>query len=181
MNKVRILACLFISSFLLTGYSCQKASNAQNGTEVVVNKQIKLPEKVDFESKVQSKNISLGTPTNVKYTITSDKDWCHAVQQGNTLKISVDINDNTDVRQATLTVKGGETETKINVRQLGTDPAILVDIDIFSMQAVGGNLDFEITTNIQFEVKLPDWITLPSEARAMRKEQRHYVVQANKN
>ena len=181
MNKVRILACLFISSFLLTGYSCQKASNAQNGTEVVVNKQIKLPEKVDFESKVQSKNISLGTPANVKYTITSDKDWCHAVQQGNTLKISVDINDDTDVRQATLTVKGGETETKINVRQLGTDPAILVDRDIFSMQAVGGNLDFEITTNIQFEVKLPDWITPPSEARAMRKEQRHYVVQANKN
>ena len=97
------------------------------------------------------------------------------------LKISVDLNDDTEIRQAVLTVKSGGAEAKINVRQLGTDPAILVDRDIFSLPSIGGNLDFEITTNVKLDVKLPDWITPPNEARAMRKEQRHYVVLVNKN
>ena len=183
MNKLQILTCLFISSLLLTGYSCQKGfSGVENNTAgVIASNPTKLPDRVDFESKGHSKNISLGTLKNVKFTITSNKNWCRAVQQGNTLKISVDLNDDTEIRQAVLTVRSGGAEAKINIRQLGTDPAILVDHDIFSLPSIGGNLDFEITTNVKLDVKLPDWITPPNEARAMRKEQRHYVVLANKN
>lgn len=168
-------------SLSLGGYACKTSDTSQehSSTEIIgKQQQSKLPQNIDFKSEATSKNINLGSSTN--YQISSSQSWCRASQQGSTLKVSVELNDDTEIREAQLTLKAGEAEKKITVRQIGTAPAILVNQDIFSFPASGGKLDFEITTNVQIEVKLPEWITAPQEARAMRKEQRSYIVQPNK-
>ena len=126
----------------------------------------------------------------MKWTITtnatawsarSDKNWCHPTVSGKLLKISVDESEERLVREATVSVTADEQLKTIKVRQLGYDAAILIDQQAFEVEVVGGQINFSVTTNVEIEVTLPDWITEKPKSRSpeMVTTEHTYVVKAS--
>lgn len=121
---------------------------------------------VDFKSESGNQNIIIATNID-SWTAKSDKSWCHTTVHGETLNISVDESDERYVREATITVTAADQTKTIKVRQLGYEPAILIDEQTFEVSATGGDIQFSITTNVEVEIKRPDWITTKPKSRAL--------------
>lgn len=180
--KLRYLTPLLLATgLLLASPSCKTADSGPNtttggGTTVTPGSQTKHD--IDFKAAAASKQINLGT--DVTWQVQSSQSWCKASQVGRNLKIEVEANEDADVREAILTLSSSAGKRTITVHQLGQGPAILVDQSAFDqVSAAGAPLDFVITTNVDYEVKLPDWIKTP--ARALRREAVSYLVTPNKS
>lgn len=113
---------------------------------------------VDFKSEASEQSVTI-TTNAASWTTQSDKNWCHPVISGKLLKISVDESEERLVREATVTVTADSQSKTIRVRQLGYDAAILIDEQAFEVDVVGGQINFNVTTNVEVEITLPDWIT----------------------
>ena len=176
MKTFRLFSLLCAAILGMIFVSCKAAEEPNRGKGGGVNtSQTKLPDNIDFKSESSSKTIQVGDLPQ-GWRAQSDQSWCSAKPQGKILIVEVQTNDDTEIRQAKLTISSSAGEKYINVRQLGTAPAILVDKQIFTIPASGGPIDFVITTNTQIEVKLPEWVKSPSELKAMRKESHSYVA-----
>ena len=71
-------------------------------------------------------------------------------------------NKDNDSRKGSLTVKAGSLTETIKIEQLGIAPAILVGAEIYAINAQGGEIEIEITSNIDYDIIIPetvDWIT----------------------
>lgn len=70
----------------------------------------------------------------------------------------------------------------VNVRQLGSEPAILISQQIFTVEASGSDIAFDVTTNVSVTITLPEWIKeKPAGTRAseMVTTTHNYIVTAN--
>lgn len=63
------------------------------------------------------------------------------------------------MRKATVTVIAADQTKTITVRQLGYEAAILVDQSSFEVGVIGGEIQFDVTTNVEVAITLPEWIT----------------------
>lgn len=136
-----------------------------------------------YDYKADYRTGSIPITTNIsQIKVESDKSWCRAKYENQRINLSLDPNPDFEMRMATLTVTGGEFKKKVQVRQLGEKPQILVDQASYDVGAAGAGLDFVVTANVEVEVKHPDWISKPSEARAaeLRKLPFSYVANPNK-
>ena len=122
-------------------------------------------ETVDFKSESGSQNVAVTTNVDT-WTVKSDKNWCHPSADGKALKISVDESDERYVRKATVTVIAADQTKTITVRQLGYEAAILVDQPSFEVGVIGGEIQFDVTTNVEVAITLPEWITAKPASRA---------------
>ena len=122
-------------------------------------------ETVDFNSESGSQNVAVTTNVDT-WTVKSDKNWCHPSADGKALKISVDESDERYVRKATVTVTAADQTKTITVRQLGYEAAILVDQPSFEVGVIGGEIQFDVTTNVEVAITLPEWITAKPASRA---------------
>lgn len=122
-------------------------------------------ETVDFNSESGSQNVAVTTNVDT-WTVKSDKNWCHPSADGKALKISVDESDERYVRKATVTVIAADQTKTITVRQLGYEAAILVDQSSFEVGVIGGEIQFDVTTNVEVAITLPEWITAKPASRA---------------
>lgn len=122
-------------------------------------------ETVDFNSESGSQNVAVTTNVDI-WTVKSDKNWCHPSADGKALKISVDESDERYVRKATVTVIAADQTKTITVRQLGYEAAILVDQPSFEVGVIGGEIQFNVTTNVEVAITLPEWITAKPASRA---------------
>ena len=122
-------------------------------------------ETVDFNSESGSQNVAVTTNVDT-WTVKSDKNWCHPSADGKALKISVDESDERYVRKATVTVTAADQTKTITVRQLGYEAAILVDQPNFEVGVIGGEIQFDVTTNVEVAITLPEWITAKPASRA---------------
>ncbi|MEG2855014.1 M60 family metallopeptidase [Bacteroides sp.] len=120
---------------------------------------------VDFNNTAGEQEIAVTTNVD-DWVFKSDKAWCRPFANGQTLKISVDESDERLVREATITITAANQTKAVKVRQLGYEPAILVDKQLFSAEAIGGDIQLSITTNVKVDVKLPEWITTAPATRA---------------
>ena len=111
---------------------------------------------------------SLGTIlTNTDFDIVSDSPWCKVVRYSDN-KVSnfrVDVEENLYAvkRVATLTVTAeGCTDRYIKVRQDAAAPILSVGAGqtSFTLTQNAAELQLDITSNVNVEVTLPDWITL---------------------
>lgn len=135
---------------------------------------------VDFKSEAGEQSVTITTNATA-WSARSDKNWCHPTVSGKLLKISVDESEERLVREATVSVTADEQLKTIKVRQLGYDAAILIDQQAFEVEVVGGQINFSVTTNVEIEVTLPDWITEKPKSRSpeMVTTEHTYVVKAS--
>ena len=176
MKTIRLFSLLCAAILSLACVSCKVDDDPGRGKKRGENgSQTTLPENIDFKSESSSKIIQVGDLPQ-GWRVESNQSWCSAKPRGKTLHVEVQTNEETEVRQAKLTLSSSAGEKYITVRQLGVAPAILIDKQIFTLPASGGGIDFVITTNTQVEVKLPEWVKAPSELKAMHKESHAYVA-----
>lgn len=131
-------------------------------------------------------NSSLNIQTNVDdWSATVDpaaSAWLRASKQGGTLNISASENDNFDVRNGKIIIKANSLTETIGVAQLGVAPSILVSNEVITVGADGGVVNLEITSNIEYEIIIPDdvsWIlpkTTPSTRVAMVTKEYEYDI-----
>lgn len=121
---------------------------------------------VDFANEGGMQNV--GIITNVDtWSATSNQSWCIVSPNGKMLKIEVLESNERSVREAEIVVKASGLDKSIKVRQLGYDAAILVSNQLFSISAAGGEVAFDVTTNVEVEVTtILDWMKPKLETRA---------------
>ncbi|MCH5330569.1 MAG: M60 family metallopeptidase, partial [Alistipes sp.] len=83
-------------------------------------------------------------------------DWCHVARSYDNEKglyLAVDQNEELDIRTAEFTAGAGNKIYTINVRQLGTSPAILVSNRLVDSR--GGEFEIEVVSNIPIRMNKP--------------------------
>ena len=184
----KILFTLLCSLFLFTA-----CSDDDERSEAAPYLRIpEIAQSLHYLKDVQRENIKIETNCE-DWTITSDKDWCDAHRISSNpqmFRLALDENNELNLREAKLTLKAsGITET-ITVKQLGTQPAILVSPEkLDNLSDTKNNYELVITTNVSsFKWDIPEkdktWLSI-SEApvedftRAMIDSKYILTVQSN--
>lgn len=89
------------------------------------------------------------------------KSWLSAVKEGTLLKIEVTTNTAT-ARTATLLLAGNGIQKEVKVQQIGASPSISPDKDIIKLDKFATDFELVITTNVEYDIILPDWVTQKS-------------------
>jgi hypothetical protein len=141
----------------------------------------------NFSQPKQSINIPINTNLDdTNWDLRSDATWCAAVKNRQNDKpviyMEVEANTGLYVRTATVSVHSSVRNYEIHVRQLGYGSDILVDRQTFSFDAAGGNLEFIVTSNVDVDITVPDWIEEIPATRAIENVSRRYkyLVKANR-
>lgn len=137
-------------------------------------------EAVDFANTAGAKLVDV-VASDPSWSAKSDKSWCHPSPNGKQLKINVDESDERLVREAIITVESDGLSKTIKVRQLGYEAAILIDKQRFEMPAVGGEVKFSVTTNVDVKITLPDWIKEKPKPRAVAMVTTEYSYQVSQS
>lgn len=117
-------------------------------------------ETVDFAQEGGTKAIKITTNVGEwDANVTEGDNWCLISKSSNTLTIRTVENEGREVREAKVLVSGGGISKIIQVRQLGAELALLISKQLFTVDAIGGNIAFDITTNVdEFEIETSSWI-----------------------
>ncbi len=109
---------------------------------------------------------SISVTSNVDWTVSCPDAWVTVTPSsgtGNgTFKITVTANDKFDPRSSTVTVKAGDKTATVRVSQLSLTPSILVSPANLDVDAAGGTVSADVTSNAPWTVTVPsgiDWIT----------------------
>lgn len=125
---------------------------------------------VNFEEASSEKEITVNCNTTWTYTTQGDDtSWLHLSQDNQSLLISVDENEDKNVRQASIVITASSLQETIEVAQLGWGKAILLSPASASLAAVGGTISLEVTTNVDYEALIPEtceWITPSTDTRS---------------
>lgn len=155
---------IFLSTFVILTACSEKTENIPPFLEVG-------SKAVSFSNTSSSRDITVKCHTD-DWTATVSggaASWLRATPQNGLLHISADENSNLSVRTGEIKVTAGNLSETITVEQLGKEPAILLSPESFSLSADGGNIELEVTSNIEYEIIIPDeavWIKTKPSARS---------------
>ena len=130
--------------------------------------------------------IRLEIQSNIDFVVSeSSVDWLHEVTtkalQTHTIKYQVDKNETYDSRSTQLTVtnvKTGKQEI-VNITQTPKD-AIIVAKNEYTIDAVGGKIDFDIYTNVELEISTSvDWIEQSLATRGLETKPLSFIIAEN--
>lgn len=76
-------------------------------------------EREELTLSYQSGEYTVGVTSNIDWSVSSDRDWCTAVRDGEQLKIRAELNSTTAARPAVVTVRGGTLTRTVSVSQEG--------------------------------------------------------------
>lgn len=173
--KIENMINLFLTlCMLLSGWGCK-----EDRTETVPFLSVGV-DTVDFGAATDSKNVKV--ETNREWTVKTDSVWCDASVDGKELKLSVTENTGRKIRETQVTLTAATLNKKILVRQLGQNAALLFSQPTFAVHAVGKEVSVGITTNTDWGIHTPDWITADSVWKFSEKGAENtfsFVVQAN--
>lgn len=172
MTKHFIL-CFVLQALLFVGCT---SPDQLISSELTVNKK-----SLDFYNKSSAQEVSVSADGG-DWSARADQSWCHLSQSDQIVTIAVDDSPESSVREATVTVRSGTQTRQVRVRQLGSDPAILIDEQEFHVDAVGGDVNFNVTTNVDVNITLPSWIqnkVASTRASEMVTTNHSYTVQKN--
>lgn len=132
-----------------------KIYQAQKNTIIISQKNIIVDENggdVEFEVK-----------SNIDYTISEPNvDWLHILKSraltSQTLRYTVDANTTYDSRETSIIITSDNFADTINIAQTQKDAIVLAKNE-YGFTAEGGELDFEILTNVDVTVSIPDSIS----------------------
>lgn len=140
-----------------------------------------------YEVDSKGGNISVEVKANINFEVEVKADWIKQVKSSNTralvtsnLNFTIEPNETGDKREGEIIIKSGELSETVKVYQGFGDFITLTKKD-FTIPEEGGNVDIEIKSTFDYEVKmLPnvDWIT-EVQSRAVSTHTHHYTVSPN--
>ena len=102
---------------------------------------------------------TVSVTSNVDWTVSCPDAWVTVSPSsgtGNgTFKISVQENKAFEARTSTVTVKAGDKSSTVKVSQLGLTPSILVAPATLEVEAAGGTVSVDVTSNSPWTVSVP--------------------------
>lgn len=110
--------------------------------------------------------------------------WMEARPVGSSLRITVGENTASGTRKGEIKVVADNISETITVEQLGTEPAILLSAEIFTVAPQGGDVLLEVTSNIEYDMMLPeeiDWITIDLETRSTEMVKTEFQIRVEWN
>lgn len=141
---------------------------------------------VNFNSVASAREIDVKTSSEDWTAIVQSgaQSWVEAIRRGSTLKIVVSENRELNSRKAEIKVVAGNLTETIIVEQLGTEPAILLSFELFTLSADGEDISLEITSNIDYDVVIPEaikWVKLKPEVRSVEMVKKEYLFEVGWN
>ena len=140
-----------------------------------------------YEVDSKGGNISVEVKANINFEVEVKADWIKQVKSSNTralvtsnLNFTIEPNETGDKREGEIIIKSGELSETIKVYQ-GYEDFITLTKKDFTIPEEGGNVDVEIKSTLNYEVKMlsdVDWIT-EIQSRAVSTHTHHYTVSPN--
>lgn len=139
-----------------------------------------------YEVASKGGNISVEVKANINFEVEVRADWIkqqtektRALTTSN-LNFTIEPNETGDKREGEIIIKSGELSETIKVYQ-GFEDFITLTKKDFTIPEEGGNVDIEIKSTLDYEVKMLsdiDWIT-EIQSRAVSTHTHHYTVSPN--
>lgn len=122
-----------------------------------------------FEVEAEGGEVAIEVKANIdfEYSIEeSAKDWVEykttrALKTSN-LVFEVKENDDTDKREAKITIKSGEFSEVVTIYQAGAEPTIVISQNEYVVSSDGETIAVEVASNVDVTIELPteaDWVT----------------------
>lgn len=143
--------------------------------------------KSKFEVSAQGEQIAIEVNANIsfEYEIAqADKSWISYVgtraMTTSRLLFSISPNEETTIREGTITITSGIGTEIIKIYQFGAAPALVLTQKNYTVPSEGQTIKVELNSNVDYEVVMPsvDWIT-KSPTRAMSTHTHYYTVAPN--
>ena len=160
--KKHLISMIFAAIVPLLLYACSAEEE-----KTVTSTTLEVAQSaIDFKSDAGTRDIAIVTDAD-NWTARSDKDWCSVAVNGSTLTVNVSGYDGKETREAVIRVTADALTETVNVRQLGSDPAILISQQTFTVETSGSDIAFDVTTNVPVTITLPEWVKeKPADTRA---------------
>ncbi len=146
---------------LLFGLACEP-KQVLDETFLKISDQDKA---VNFLASKSAQTISISS--NAKdWTFSVEKDaksWLKVTKKDKSIRLSTTENQLVDERKTVLTVSAGKLSEEIKITQMGTGSNILVSPTSLTANEFSDVQELSITSNVEYEIKLPSWITIKSD------------------
>lgn len=154
------LALLFFSLQLSVCWACSDEEE-----QIVETPHLEVTTlSLNFEEEGGSKELTVDCNTDWKCNVQEGSSWCRVERQENRLIVSVDENEDKNIRRAMLCFAASTLTDTVRIAQLGWGKAILLSSENASVQATGGTVEVEVTTNVDYTCELEkgcDWVDIP--------------------
>ena len=111
-------------------------------------------------------SFTIGLKTNIDFNYEVEGDWIKYVSTkaytDKTLTFSAEPNDGVQKREGSVTVKGGGFSETVKVYQSGEEPTLVISQDEYNLEAEGGSIVVEVSSNVAVTMTIPEnagWIT----------------------
>ena len=146
-------------------------------------KTIFVVSQTEFNVPSDGGEISFTVTSNVKYEVNCNPaTWIKNTSKDNGKYVfTVAANERYNARNVGITVLNKETQEKTIVKVLQAQKdAIIVGKNEYTIEAAGGNLDFEVNTNVEFKVETSvDWIKQNTESRGLEMKSLSFTIAPN--
>lgn len=130
--------------------------------------------------------ISVDIKSNVEYGVQMpDVDWITGVvtrgMSSHSLQYNISPNEGYDSRSAEIIFydKNSELKDTLKIVQVQKD-AIIVAQNEYTVESNGGNLEFDVNTNVDFEVSMSvDWIKQSTATRGLESKPLSFIIEEN--
>lgn len=144
-----------------------------------------LTESLSFQAKGGTKIVEVNTNIKGWYLTLppSYSSWVNLKKGENTIEVTIPENTENNERAVTIKVNAGNITRYLKVQQMGNNASLLISSNAFSLPEQGGKVEFEITSNIPYDVVIPEgtnWIKLESETET-EEGKKNFVYQVDWN
>ena len=139
-------------------------------------------EKVEMEAEGGTVQIKLRSNITYNYTIPKEVNWLHEPNKTasrnlkeSMIELEVDENPEKEIRQAVITITGGEFTEEVTIYQYPKEPQLVLSKTDYVVSSAGDEICIELKSNSEYIYELPevDWIK-ENESRAMS-TYTHYI------
>ena len=144
----------------------------KSGTQT---KEVVLTQKQQDNITVTTDKVELGTEggtftielkSNIDFSYAIEGDWIKYVSTkaytDRTLTFTAEANESVQKREGSVTVMGGGFSETVEVYQSGEEPTLVISQNEYNLEAEGGSIVVEVTSNIAVTMAIPEdaaWIT----------------------
>lgn len=186
--KQQILCALFILNGILFNSCTEKEDPAQI---TISDSSIEyFQNQMDFSADRGSMTIQFSTNKDWEINLSEsgmNVDWCTITPSKGmagevSVNISVDQNATYDERYVIATLTAGDKSEKLRITQKQND-AILISSTLYEIPMEGGEISFEVKSNIIYEVEIPEqyqgWIQSGTKTRGLESKELQFKIFEN--
>lgn len=132
--------------------------------------------------KAQTAIVDVKSNVDWKASVPTSDSWCRATAAGNVLTVALTENEDKLTRETVVTVTAAAIQKKIQVRQLGQEPDILLAEERINLKYRDTLIHINVVSNVDFEVIVPDevdWIIPVDGTRSMVESKHSFRILEN--